>query len=160
MDSNAEIIEIAVVDSDGSTLFNSLVRPRNPIPRDATRIHGITDEMTTPAPAWISLWQEVRGIFFGRQIAVYNADFDLRMIDQTNRLCGLARWQPGTGPADIMKIFSGFRSVWDPLRNENRYFRLEEAGKYLGITIPNSHRALDDALLAREVLIQIAGASI
>jgi DNA polymerase-3 subunit epsilon len=159
LDSNAEIIEIAVIDSDGSILMNSLVRPRNPIPREATRIHGITDEMTRTSPTWISLWQEVRGIFFGRQIAVYNADFDLRMIDQTNRVCGLSRWQPGSRPVDIMKIFAGFRSVWDPIRNENRYFRLEEAGKHLGITIPNSHRALDDAQLARELLIQIASQS-
>ncbi len=63
LDSSAEIIEIAVVDSGGTTLMNSLVRPLNPIPREASRIHGITEEMTRNAPMWISLWQELRGIF-------------------------------------------------------------------------------------------------
>jgi DNA polymerase III subunit epsilon len=157
LDSKAEIIEIAVVDSNLRPLINTLVRPRNPIPQDATRIHGITDQMTATAPTWVALWQEIRGVFFGRQLAIYNADFDLRMIDQTNKICGLPRWQPGSTPLDIMILFADFRAVWDPIRNQNRYFRLEEAGSYLGIKLPNSHRALDDALLAREVLIQIAG---
>ena len=156
LDSNAEIVEIVVLDSDGSTLMNSLVHPRSPIPPESSRIHGITDEMIQNAPAWISLWQELRGIFFGRLLAIYNAEFDLRMIDQTNRKSGLIRWKPGLPPADIMRIFADYRSVWDPSRNANRFFRLEEAGRFFGIEIPNSHRALDDTLLAREVLYKIA----
>ena len=156
LDSSAEIIEIAVVDSGGTTLMNTLVRPLNPIPREASRVHGITDEMTRNAPMWISLWQELRGIFYGRLLAIYNAEFDLRMIDQTNRKSGLTRWQPGLPPVDIMRIFADYRSVWDQSRNANKFFRLEEAGKHLGITIPNSHRALEDTLLAREVLNNIA----
>jgi DNA polymerase-3 subunit epsilon len=158
LDSKAEIIEIAVLDSNAHPLINTLVRPRNPIPQDATRIHGVTNQMTAIAPTWAALWQEIRGVFFGRQLAIYNADFDLRLIDQTNRVYGLPHWQPGFIPLDIMILFADFRSVWDPYRNQNRYFRLEEAGSYLGIKLPNSHRALDDTLLAREVLIQIAGA--
>ncbi len=156
LDSNAEIVEIVVLDSDGSTLMNSQVRPRSPIPCEASRIHGITNEMIENAPMWISLWQELRGIFFGRLLAIYNAEFDLRMIDQTNRKSGLVRWTPGLPPADIMRIFADYRSAWDPFRNANRFFRLEEAGKFFGIEIPNSHRALDDTLLAREVLTKIA----
>ena len=136
--------------------MNSLVRPLNPIPREASRIHGITEEMTRNAPMWISLWQELRGFFYGRLLAIYNAEFDLRMIDQTNRKSGLTRWQPGLPPEDIMRIFADYRSVWDQSRRANKYFRLEEAGKHLGITIPNSHRALEDTLLAREVLNKIA----
>jgi DNA polymerase-3 subunit epsilon len=158
LDSKAEIIEIAIIDSNAYPLMNSLVRPLKPIPQDASRIHGITDQDTATAPTWIALWQEIRGVFFGRQLAIYNADFDLRMIDQTNRIYGLPRWQPGIIPLDIMILFADFRSVRDPYRNQNRFFRLEEAGSYLGIKLPNSHRALDDTRLAREVLIQIAEA--
>jgi DNA polymerase III epsilon subunit-like protein len=34
---------------------------------------------------------------------------------------------------------------------------LDTAGKRCGISLPNSHRACDDTLLAREVFMYIAG---
>jgi len=39
----------------------------------------------------------------------------------------------------------------------DRRFRLEQAGRNLGIPIPNSHRAADDTLLTRAVFHAIAG---
>lgn len=156
LDSRSEIIEIVVVDSDGSTLLNTMVKPRSPIPQDATRIHGITDEMVSNAPRWIILWEQVRGLFFNQTLAIYNAEFDLRMIEQTNRLNGIPSWRPGSVPVDIMKIYADYRSVWDPYHNSNKIFKLEEAGQHFRIPIPNSHRALDDTKLARELLLRIA----
>jgi len=156
LDIKAEIIEIAILDSEGSILFNSLIKPRYPIPSEAVRIHGISNDMTSNAPRWISVWEQIRGIFFDRLLAIYNAEFDLRMIDQTNKMSGIPEWQPGKKPLDIMKLFADFRSFWDPYRNANKFFRLEDAGRFFGIQIPNSHRALDDALLAKEVLYKIS----
>jgi DNA polymerase III epsilon subunit-like protein len=51
---------------------------------------------------------------------------------------------------DIMKVYSDF------MRSDRRY-RLEQAGRNLGIVIPNSHRAADDTLLTRAVFHSIAG---
>jgi len=156
LDSLSEIIEIAILDSDGNILFNSLIKPLSPIPMAAMQFHGISNEMVVNAPRWFVIWEQIRGIFFDRLIGIYNDEFDLRMIEQTNKLSGIARWQPGKIPLDIMRLFADFRSVWDPYHNSNKIFRLEDAGRYFNICIPNSHRALDDALLAREVLIKIA----
>jgi DNA polymerase III subunit epsilon len=156
LDNRSEIIEIAILDSDGSILFNSLIKPLNPIPLAASQIHGISNEMVINAPRWFVIWEQIRGIFFDSLIGIYNDEFDLRMIEQTNKLSGIPRWQPGKTPLDIMRLFADFRSVWDPYHNANKIFRLEDAGRYFNIRIPNAHRALDDALLAREVLIKIA----
>lgn len=41
--STDEIIEISIIDDDGSTLLETLVKPSQPIPADSTRVHGITD---------------------------------------------------------------------------------------------------------------------
>jgi DNA polymerase III subunit epsilon len=158
LDSNAEIIEIVILESDGTHLFQSLVKPRTPIPTSATQINGITNAMVEKSPRWVTLWEQIRGIFFNRTIAIYNADFDLKMIDQTNRAYGLSHWQPGKPVVDVMTIFADFRSIWDPYRSSYKFFRLEEAGKYLNIPIPNSHRATEDTLLAREVLLKMAAA--
>lgn len=156
LDTRSEIIEIAILDSDGRILFNSLIKPLSPIPLAATQIHGISNEMVVNAPRWFVIWEQIRGIFFERLIGIYNDEFDLRMIEQTNKLSGILRWQPGKIPLDIMKLFADFRSVWDPYHNANKIFRLEDAGRFFDIRNQNSHRALDDALLAREVLIKIA----
>ncbi len=52
LDSSAEIIEISVVDHDGSVLFDSTVRPKNPIPREAQAVHHISNEMVKDARPW------------------------------------------------------------------------------------------------------------
>ena len=40
-----EVIELTIVDHDGSLLFSRLFRPLQPIPRQAQLIHHITDQM-------------------------------------------------------------------------------------------------------------------
>lgn len=47
----AQICEVAMIDTGGSTLLNTLVRPTCSIPAEATAIHGVTDEMVSDAPA-------------------------------------------------------------------------------------------------------------
>ena len=52
---DAEIVEIAVVDSQGSIVFDSLVKPSRPIPREASDIHGITNAAVAGAPGFAQL---------------------------------------------------------------------------------------------------------
>jgi hypothetical protein len=40
-----------------------------------------------------------------------------------------------------------------------KYFKLEEAGQFFNISLPNAHRSTADALLTRAVLHCIAGQS-
>jgi DNA polymerase III epsilon subunit-like protein len=58
---------------------------------------------------------------------------------------------------DVLKFFSEFRGEYDPVRGSYRYFKLEEAGRYFNIPLPNAHRSTADALLTRAVLHSIAG---
>jgi DNA polymerase-3 subunit epsilon len=44
LESNAEIIEIAIINIDEHILFNSLIKPENPVPADAFDVHGISNE--------------------------------------------------------------------------------------------------------------------
>ena len=58
---------------------------------------------------------------------------------------------------DILNLFSEFRGEWDPNRRALKRFRLEDAGQFFRIPLPNSHRAADDARLARALLRRIGG---
>ena len=155
LDSTAEIIEITVVDHNGDTLLDSLVKPLRPIPADATKIHHITNEMVQNAPTWPVLWPTLRSVLIGKWLGIYNAEFDMRMLQQTHHLYQLP-WKDNFQNFCIMKLFAQFIGQWDPRRRGYKYFRLEQAGATCKINIPNSHRAVDDTRLARAVHLCMA----
>jgi DNA polymerase-3 subunit epsilon len=153
-----EIVEISIIDHDGSTLFQSLVKPVSQIPAAATRVHGIGNSDVLKAPAWPILWPKVRSVLFGRLIAAYNAPFDLRMMQQTHSRYRLP-WRDAFEWLDVMTLYSRHRGVWDPYRKSMRFFSLEDAGKFFAINLENTHRATADSLLTRAILHSIAGES-
>src|SRR4051794_16479396 len=70
---HAEIVQIAVVDAAGQVLIDTLVKPIQLIPREATRIHGITDAMVADAPTFAAILPQLQNILTGRNVVVYNA---------------------------------------------------------------------------------------
>jgi DNA polymerase-3 subunit epsilon len=144
LQNTAEIVEISILDHTGQVLFESLVRPRRSIPLDAVRLHGITDELVREAPTWLQVWPQVEAVLQDRQVGTYNAEFDLRMLQQSHRANGMP-WRPlASRFFCIMKMYAEFSGAY-------RWPRLEEAGRQCGIPLPNSHRARADTLLARAV---------
>ncbi len=156
LNDNDEIIEIAIIDHEGSPKLESLIRPTIPIPLSSTNIHGISNLMVRQAPFWNSVWPQVNELLTDRIICTYNSEFDRRMMQQSHRKFKLP-WNPSHNFFDIMGLFSIFNHEWDPIHRSYRLIRLENAGNLLGIHLPNSHRALDDSRLARAVLHSIAG---
>lgn len=154
--STAEVIEICLLDHTGEVLLDSLVRPRLSIPPESTKVHGIDNGMVANAPTWVELWPQVQAIIENRPLGIYNADFDLRLLKQTHQQSGL-HWLPiHFEPFCIMQLYAQFYGEWDAHRNDYRWQSLEKAGRRFQLLLPNSHRAKDDALLARAVLHQIA----
>jgi len=156
---NSEIIEISIIDHDSQVLYDSLVKPSTGnIPFDVIQIHGITKEMVQNAPRWMSIWPEVQEILSGRQVGIYNADFDIRMMRQSHAAYRM-RWQtdPSINFFCIMKLYAQFYGEWNRMRGSYRWHSLDAAGKQCKIPLPNSHRARDDSLLARAVLHYRAG---
>jgi DNA polymerase-3 subunit epsilon len=150
MDNGSEIVEICILDDDGSPLLDSLVRPLRPIPWDVCQIHHITDDMVCEAPTWLELWPKVAGILAGRVVGIYNAEFDLRLMRQSHRAHRLP-WQPPVFSSFcIMKLYAQYYGAY-------RWLSLERAGRECRISLPNAHRARADTLLARAVLHYIAG---
>lgn len=144
-DFDGEIIEITIVDAaSGAVLLDSLVRPQGTISPDATRVHGITDQMCETAPTWQDLWPQISAILstgsrFGRRLALaYNAPFDRgRVLADCHRH---SLRPPATRWRCIMRL--------DAQARDGRWKKLD-AG----------HRACGDTLAARNVLCAIAGGS-
>ncbi len=156
LDREAEIVEIAVVDTHGQIVLQSFVKPSRPIPAEATAINGITNEMVLGATAWPVLWQSVRGLLNGHPLGLYNADYDLRLMQQSMTIYHLP-WRETFNVVDVMKVYSDYRGEWDPYRRGKKIFKLEEAGRFFKIPLPNAHRAAADTLLTRAVFHCMAG---
>ncbi len=155
LSSSDEIVEIAIVDAAGQVLADKLVKPSRPIPKEATRIHGITDEQVKGAPSWPILWMSLRPLLIGKPVVAYNSDFDLKMMRQSHDRYRQP-WRENLQMFDLLKLYAQFRGEWDSLHSHWKYFSLDEAGKASKISLPNAHRSLADTLLARELLLFIA----
>lgn len=78
-----EIIEIGIIDSKGNIVYETLVKPSQPIPERTIEIHGITNEMVKDAPNWKKVWPEVAELIKGKMILMYASDSDVTMIRRT-----------------------------------------------------------------------------
>jgi len=152
---DAEIVEIAIVDAEGQPLINTLVRPQGEVPPDASRVHGLSTVMLQGAPTWPEIWPQVQAVMAGRLVLIYNEEYDVRLMQQTSARYGIDFDIPGVEFGDLLALYSEFKGARNPDGSLRRW-RLEQAGRELQIAIPNSHRALDDTLLAREVHRKIA----
>lgn len=154
--SNAEIIEISIIDHDGNVLLDSFVKPQGMISADAERIHGISNEVVSSAPEWPDVWPLVQEAADGQAIGIFNSSFDLRLMEQSHYAAGLL-WSPLVAePFCIMHLYAQFYGEWDRHRRSYRWQSLEKAGRQCKIALPNSHRAKDDTLLTRAILQYMA----
>lgn len=153
------ILEIAIIDHQGEVLMDTLVNPVGKISPEAFSIHGIDSAQLLQAPDWNQVWSQVEPILAGRLVGIYNAEFDLRMMEQSHRRHWMQWVLPhGMSPFCIMRLYAKFYGQWDPRRGNYRWHSLDAAGRQCGIHLPNSHRAKDDALLTQSILNYIAAA--
>lgn len=153
---NDVIIEIGVVNLAGKTLFESYVKPPIPIPPDAMMVHHITDEMVAEAPSWKDIWGELKTVLDGRFVGMYNAEFDLRMMRQTHERYWLDWSIDDKNFFCVMRLYAAFYGEVNDRGRGYRFHKLENAGAACGIPLPNSHRAVDDALLTAALFQYIA----
>lgn len=140
---NAEIVEIAIINSKGETLYDSLIKPTIPIPEEASNIHGITDHTVKDAPTWKMEWERIRSILHDRKVLIYNDVFDI----------GVIQWSCQVNDLECMFIDSGcvMRAYADYI-GYDRWLSL--AGATNSFT---SHRALEDCKSVLGLLQEVFG---
>ena len=78
-----EIIELAVGDSSGRIIFESLVSPLfNPLPSPSRHRRFETADFSS-APHWPDIWPELSRLIDGKLLVAYNAAFDRRALAAT-----------------------------------------------------------------------------
>lgn len=153
--SSAEIVDVAIVDSAGRVLLDTLVKPNRRIPADATGIHGITNSMVTAAPSWPEVAPRLGHLLaHASSVVIYNADFDARIMDQCNafsRLPGYrANWQCA------MQQYAAYAGQRHQRYGGYRWHKLTDAAAAFGHREAVQHRALADTRLCRAVVLGMA----
>src|SRR5678809_369670 len=78
------IVEIAIIKilTDGTrSVKRKIINPEIPIPKSASDVHGITNEMVKDAPAFKQVAQELKQMLDGCDLAGYNSNrFDIALL--------------------------------------------------------------------------------
>jgi DNA polymerase-3 subunit epsilon len=149
-----EIIQLAIVDFGGDILFETLLKPTNPISPEAHGVHGITDKDLDNAPTFSSFHDTIANLIRNRCLVAYNADFDRRLLVQTCDKYNLPifeieRWDC------VMEKYACF---WNKRDTNNNFIRqsLTTACAQQGISTKGAHKASKDCLLTLELIKAMA----
>ncbi|MGW7674414.1 3'-5' exonuclease [Streptomyces sp. NPDC054775] len=78
----SRIVEIAVTTASGTVLLDTLINPGGePIPAQATAIHGITDAMVKDAPTFSEVLPRLTEALAGRRIVIYKREYDTGRLE-------------------------------------------------------------------------------
>lgn len=139
------IVEVAIIDRHGSTLFHSLVNPQRPITIEAQLVHGLTDADVAGAPILPQIWPDLMKALEGRAIIVtFNTEFDKGILDGDAARYELVRskhtWHC------LMRKYAKYCGDWSEYWHDYRWYPLPGG----------NHRALGDALAALELMRHMA----
>lgn len=155
LNSDDEIVEISIIDHQGKVLLDTRIRPQKPIPSVATDIHGINNEMVTSAPRWNEVHEAVFAALANRHVVIFNAEFDLRMLQQTAAKYGLTA--PAIMASCAMTAYAEYYGDWDEVCKRWRFQSLALAANQQCIQIVgNLHSALADCKTTQRVLQAMA----
>jgi DNA polymerase III epsilon subunit-like protein len=157
MHPKSEIIDIGIIDAQGKTLMDRLVRCQDGVPKDASAIHGITESMLEEqGKSFPELWPQLAPLLADHPLAIYNAEFDVQQLRQTARRYGLVL-PKFVSVHCVMLLYSEYvgERHWR-YTSQYRYQKLSTACENFGIEQPAAHRALADAQAAREVMLAMA----
>jgi ATP-dependent DNA helicase DinG len=143
LDSNKDaIIEIGAVrfkDHRIEDEFSTLINPGKHIPEFITQLTGISDEMVRQAPRLLDVIEELEAFVGDAIVLGHNVRFDLGFL-QKNRIL------------QFNEVIDTYELASVLLPTASRY-NLGALGQLLGIPLPATHRALDDARVTHRVYL-------
>lgn len=136
-----KILPDGSMDCSGDILIN----PGIPIPLEASRVHGITDEQVAQCPQFHERAEEIYQMFQDCDLGGFNAErFDLPLLRNEFARCGITDFGEKAHFVDVMTIYH---------KNEKR--DLSSAVRmYLQKNHDGAHGAHDDALATAEILLK------
>ncbi len=143
-ESRDAITEIGAVRFNGHRIeaeWSTLVNPGRPIPPFITQLTGITNDMVRNAPPIKAVTRELADFVGDSPILGHNVRFDVGFLQHQ----GIFHFNETLDTYDLASVI---------LPSASRY-NLGALGQALGILLPATHRALDDARVTHAVFLQL-----
>lgn len=138
------IIEVAAVKFNGRRIegeFNTLINPGKQIPDFITGLTGIDNAMVRNAPRLQDIAHELTAFVGDAPILGHNVKFDIGFL----RKAGLFEYQQTLDTYELAAVL---------MPTASRY-NLGALGQQLGIPLPATHRALDDARVTHACYVRL-----
>lgn len=151
MMTNEEIIEVSIVDVYGHTVFDSLIKPTQPLESMSGSTHETSANMLEQAPTFIDIWPYLYPLLIQNELIIYSAAAQLKILRQT-----AARHQLAL-PAIISHCLMSKYALYAGVKTNEREYKIHTLGE--ACTACNistaSQRSLDDAEAARQLLLAL-----
>lgn len=150
---DAEIVQVGVLDAQGETLLQTLVKPAKPIHPKAMQVHGITPQMVAEAPPFESIYVTLSSALAGRPVVAYNMPFDrgvLMGVCERRRL-----------PVPKVRTWTcamrAYATYYGRIGKKGfQWQSLTMACNQQKITVANAHDAIGDCLMTLELVRKMA----
>ncbi|WP_197998802.1 3'-5' exonuclease [Gimesia aquarii] len=120
-----EIIQLAVINLDGSVLFDQKIKPtsKKTISPEASKIHGIKMKDLEECPTFKVLKKPLKKAIGRKTIITYNAEFDKKMYFRTYQLAG--GFLPKGNWECAMLEYAKYAGEWNEYYKDYKWQKLE-----------------------------------
>lgn len=133
-----ELIEIAVIDRKGTTVYNSLVKPSHKINWRISSLTGITNQMVMDKPSIHQVMRDLHDLIAGKTLMSWGIDYDSVLLRKSIDSTGI----------DLNCKFCCAQKIHMGLVEDINQIALQRAAD----CDMQNHRALDDCKLVLDVL--------
>ena len=148
----AEVLAIAVIDTSGRVLLDTVSMPQGRIPTEASDVHGLTRPRlrSMGARPWPEVHGELVELLRGAKIVIaWNVEYDSRLLHQTAKRHGLTL--PSVTWRCAMEAETTTRGPDAP------YAKLTEVARCFGVSASGAHNALSDVRITLAVVRALVG---
>jgi len=161
---DAEVVEVAVVNQAGEVVFESLVKPTRPIPAEATSVHGISDADVASAPTFAEIAPKLARAILGKVLVIYNRDYDVRLLKQSARAWGVTFDALALASESwcAMEAYAVYHGAFSDYHGSYTWQKLGNAVAQMKLTVPvglKLHGARADAECTR-LLVRAMGSAV
>ena len=145
-----EIISISAVRIVNGRLlkhevFDQLIDPGRPVPRQSTRIHGITTQMLRGQPVLDAVLPAFHQFAEDTVLVAHNAAFDMRFLQIKEAQAGVRFIQPVLDTLLLSAV----------VHPDGKEHELESNAERFGISVIGRHTSLGDAILTGEIFLKL-----
>ena len=148
----AEVLAVAVIDTTGRVLLDTVSMPQGRIPTDASNVHGLTRPRlrSMGARPWPEVHRELEELLRSASVVVaWNVEYDRRLLHQTAKRHGLTLPAPTWRCAMVAETTT--RGPDAP------YAKLTDVARRLGVSAAGAHNALADVRTTLAVVRGLVG---